>query len=213
MFKLFLPLYFVTTLFFSSIVPPSVFEERTTPVFNNCDNITAEVDGGQMFIKNIQAAHAIIDVYKIRAGGGWVKAFGCNDNCGGEVTLKVEDKNNYKVHVKLFDNNWQMMCEREINTVAVKAAVVKGDCENVVINTSNNVMTIGNLDSPIKHVDVYKVGQGGGWTNVFSCKEKCGKSLNVNVEANQKYIVHVKMFSRDWKMICEKQIEHLTPPQ
>jgi hypothetical protein len=150
-------------------------------------------------------------VYKVRLGGGWVKIFGCNDDCGKELKVTVDEKKNYKVHVKMFDENWQLICEKEIDKQTMMvAAATKGSCDEMSINVADKTMSIANFKAPRAHIDVYKVLADGSWTNVFSCNDNCGKTASLGVEPNQKYHIHVKMFSRGWQLQCEKQMDYTT---
>jgi 5-formaminoimidazole-4-carboxamide-1-beta-D-ribofuranosyl 5'-monophosphate synthetase len=83
-------------------------------------------------------------------------------------------------------------------------------CDDLVIETADNNMTISNINAAHSHIDVYKVKGDGGWTNVFTCNDNCGKQALVTVEPKKKYIIHVKMFDANWTKICDKQIEHIT---
>jgi hypothetical protein len=79
-------------------------------------------------------------------------------------------------------------------------------CQNVEIDITEKVMTVMNLKAPHVHVDVYRVDKNMGWKNIFSCNDNCGETLTVNVKERQHYIVHIKMFSKEWEKICERQM-------
>jgi hypothetical protein len=83
-------------------------------------------------------------------------------------------------------------------------------CDNVTIAMINDKLMISNLDSPHIQIDVYKVASGGGWTSVFTCKDNCGEETAVKVELEQNYIVHIKFFSAQWNILCEKKINYST---
>lgn len=79
-------------------------------------------------------------------------------------------------------------------------------CEDIEIDMTEKTMTVKNLVAPHSHVDVYKVDKNNGWKNIFACNDNCGQQVNVNVESKQHYIVHIKLFSKEWELICERQM-------
>jgi putative sterol carrier protein len=212
MFKLFMPIYVCLLWMNGSMTFPTVSTTSSTeklPI-SICDSVTVDVQGTELTVKNLDAPHTNLEVYKIRSSGGWVKVFSCNDDCGKELKVTVDEKKSYKVHVKMFDSNWQLICEKEIDKQTAIVKVPKGSCEELSISVADKTMSIANLNAARTQLDVYKVGSDGSWSNVFSCNDNCGKAASLVVESNQKYHLHVKMFTRGWQLICEKQMDYTT---
>jgi 5-formaminoimidazole-4-carboxamide-1-beta-D-ribofuranosyl 5'-monophosphate synthetase len=93
--------------------------------------------------------------------------------------------------------------------VPTTPSVFEEPCDELTIETADNTMTISNLKAAHTNMEVYKVGGDGGWTQIFTCNDNCGEQATVKVEAQKKYIIHVKMFDANWAKICDKQIEHI----
>jgi hypothetical protein len=201
--KLFI-LLTVTTGLINFNSPPSVKTDNSP-----CDEITINTQGDKMTIANLTAAHTHVDVYKIKGDGGWVSLFSCNDNCGKEATVAVEAQKKYLVHVKMFDVNWNKICEKQIEQTTTGDATETGEtpsCNNVTVTANENTLTVANVKAPHSHVDIYKVRGDGGWDAVFSCNDNCQETITTAADVKQKYIIHVKYFTEGWAVICDKQI-------
>lgn len=185
-------------------LPPSVSEAP-------CEDLAIASADNTLTISNITAAHTNMEVYKVRGDGGWTQVFACNDNCGKQATVTVEPKKNYIVHIKMFDDNWAKVCEKEIpHTTTGEPAELEAvpTCDNVTVGIQDGTMTVSNIKAPHSHVDIYKVRADGGWDTVSSCNDNCTETITTPAEAKQKYIVHVKLFTEAWGVICDKQIEY-----
>jgi hypothetical protein len=185
----------------------------TTPSVSDepCDDLAIETVDNTTTISNIKAAHTNMEVYKVRGDGGWTQVFSCNDNCGEQVTFKVEPATPYLVHVKMFDANWAKVCDKQINYKSHgEAQNTEGgpSCDNVTVAIQDGTMTVSNIKAPHSHVDIYKVRADSGWDKVSECNDNCKETITTEVDAKQKYIVHVKLFSEAWGVICDKQIEY-----
>jgi hypothetical protein len=162
-------------------------------------------------ISNFTAAHTNMEVYKIRADGGWTQIFSCNDNCGQQATVKVEAQKKYKIHVKMFDADWKLISEKTIPHTAsgeTSDTEVPPSCDNVTVSGDENGLTVANVKAPHTHVDIYKVRADGGWDNIFSCNDNCKETITTQANAKFKHIVHVKLFGEDWQLVSEKKIEY-----
>ncbi len=184
----------------------------TTPsVSEPCDAVSIESADNVLTISNLKAAHSNMEVYKVRADGGWTQIFNCNDNCGGQATVKVEANKKYIVHVKMFDANWNMLCEKQIQH-STSGEVMQDDaqpsCDNVNVSGNENGLTVANVKAPHSHVDIYAVRGDGGWDNIFSCNDNCKETITAQANAKYKHVVHVKLFSEAWQLVCEKNIEY-----
>lgn len=92
-------------------------EADNTETQPSCDNVTLSIENGMMFINNIKAPHANIDIYKVRADGGWDKILACNDSCKETITTEADVKQKYIIHVKYFSEAWQVVCDKQIEYV------------------------------------------------------------------------------------------------
>lgn len=83
--------------------------------------------------------------------------------------------------------------------------------DGVIIKSNGDKMTVANVRAPHSHIDVYKILPGGGWQAIFSCNDNCGDHAHVDVEPNQAYLIHVKLFSHNWELMCDKKLNYTTP--
>jgi hypothetical protein len=90
-------------------------ETTDTETPPSCDNITVSGDENGLSVANIKAPHSHVDIYKVRADGGWETIFTCNDNCPETITVaKANAKYKHIVHVKLFGEDWKLVSEKKI---------------------------------------------------------------------------------------------------
>jgi hypothetical protein len=177
-----------------------------------CDALSIESADNTLTITNFKAAHTNMEVYKVRGDGGWTQIFSCTDNCGQQATVKVEAQKKYKIHVKMFDADWKLVCEKNItHTASGEPTDVETppSCANVRVSGDESGLTVTNVKAPHSHVDIYKVRADGGWETIFMCNDNCPETITAKANAKYKHIVHVKLFSEDWKLVCEKNIEYM----
>jgi hypothetical protein len=198
------------------------------------DGVIIKSNGDKMTVANVRAPHSHIDVYKIMPGGGWQAIFSCNDNCGDHAHVDVEPNQAYLIHVKLFTQDWELMCDKKLNyttpyhhgggyggghtdnhgtptTHHDTPSYGTPSCDGINVSmTQRGKMRIENLNAPHEQIDVYKVLPGGGWERAFACNDNCGEQVFVNVVPNQKYIINVKMFNQDWSLIGDRKIDYTT---
>jgi hypothetical protein len=183
--------------------PPSVSDSP-------CDALSIESADNVLTISNLKAAHTNLEVYKVRGDGGWAQLFSCADNCGNDIKVNVEAQKKYLIHVKMFDANWNKICEKHINHTASgeSDSDAPPSCETVAVSNEGSNLTVAHVKAPHSHVDIYKVRADGGWTKIYDCNDQCNETITAKTTPQYKHIVHIKLFSESWQLVCEKKIEH-----
>jgi hypothetical protein len=92
----------------------------------------------------------------------------------------------------------------------IQPAFAIAPCDEAIIAMQNNQMVISNINAPHKQIDIYKINFGGGWESISKCNDTCGESTSIVVEPQQQYMVHIKLFSADWRTVCDKKINYTT---
>ena len=185
--------------------PPSVSDDP-------CASLSIESVDNTLTISNFKAAHTNMEVYKVRANGSWAQIFSCSDNCSEQATVKVEAQKKYVVHVKMFDADWKKICDKNIpHTASGETTDVETppSCDNITVSGDENGLTVANVKAPHSHVDIYKVRADGGWETIYMCNDDCKETITAKANAKYKHIVHVKLFTEDWKLVSEKNIEYM----
>jgi hypothetical protein len=187
-------------------------EDSPSEPTDACAALSIESADNTLTISNFTASHTNMEVYKVRADGGWTQIFSCTDNCGEQATVKVEAQKKYKIHVKMFDADWKLICEKNIqHTASGETTDVETppSCDNITVSGDENGLTVANIKAPHSHVDIYKVRADGGWESIYMCNDNCPETITTaKANAKYKHIVHVKLFTEDWKLASEKNIEY-----
>jgi hypothetical protein len=213
MLKLIMPIYFcilwVNSLTISTSEKTNIADNKT-PNYS-CDDVMVDVQGDEMLINNISAPHANVEIFLRKSNGDWGKIFGCSDNCGKDVKINISDKIKYKVRIRLFNDDWHLICEKNIEAQSTKSLSLTGPCSEVSVSVANKTLFLGNITTKKAQIDVYKILSDGSWKSIFSCDNTCGKSASMDIEANQKYFIHIKMYGQDGQLLCVKKMDYLTP--
>jgi hypothetical protein len=213
MLKLIMPIYFcilwVNSLTISTSETTKIADIKT-PNFS-CDDVMVDVQGDEMLINNVLAPHANLEVFKLKPNGDWLKVFGCSDNCEKSIKLNILEASKYKVRIRLFNDDWHLICEKNIEAQSSKSLSLTGPCSEVSLKTASKTMFLGNISAKKAQIDVYKVLSDGSWSSIFSCDNTCGKSVSMDIEANQKYFIHIKMYGQDGQLLCVKKMDYTTP--
>jgi hypothetical protein len=204
-------IFYVFFQFISTTTPSvknSISSENASVQTNSstpCEDVDIDMSEKVMTIKNLKAPHVHIDVYKVDKNNGWKNVFTCNDNCGGpQMTVNVEPKQHYIVHIKFFSQQWEKICERQMTLDATNNQTT---CDDVSVVTDDDKITIGNLTAPHQNVEIYQVEQSGAWTKVKSCND-CPDDFSTKIQPKQKHLIFIKMFDKQWAQICQKEIEY-----
>jgi hypothetical protein len=213
MLKLIMPIYFCILWVNSLTILPierTKIDYKKTINFS-CDDVIVDVQGDEMLINNLLAPHANVEVFKMKPSGDWLKVFGCSDNCEKSIKLNILEKNKYKVRIRLFNDDWHLICEKNIEAQSTKSLTSTGPCGEISLNVANKTLFLKNINAKKAQIDVYKVLSDGSWTSVFSCDNTCGKSASMDIEPNQKYFIHIKMYGQDGQLTCVKKMDYTAP--
>jgi hypothetical protein len=213
MLKLIMPIYFcilwVNSLTISTSEKTKIADNKT-PNYS-CDDVMVDVQGDEMLINNVSAPHANVEIFLRKSNGDWGKIFGCSDNCSKDIKINISDKTKYKVRIRLFNDDWHLICEKNIEAQSSKSLSLTGPCNEISLNIANKTLFLGNITTKKAQIDVYKILSDGSWSSIFSCDNTCGKSVSMDIEANQKYFIHIKMYGQDGQLLCVKKMDYTTP--
>jgi hypothetical protein len=213
MLKLIMPIYFcilwVNSLTISTSEKTNIADKKT-PNYS-CDDVMVDVQGDEMLINNVSAPHANVEIFLRKSNGDWGKIFGCSDNCSKDIKINISDKTKYKVRIRLFNDDWHLICEKNIEAQSSKSLSLTGPCSEISLNIANKTLFLGNITTKKAQIDVYKILSDGSWSSIFSCDNTCGKSVSMDIEANQKYFIHIKMYGQDGQLLCVKKMDYTTP--
>ncbi len=153
--------------------------------YSSCGNVV--LDGDEVIFSGIDAPH--FEVYILSST---TLMLSCSDNdCGPSVSMTDYPSDNYRITIFFYDENWDYIC-------GAYEDVVIGVCENVVIETDGNDLSISGLSAA--HV-ITKVWQSDG-TAVLNCTDDCEESITLSDLSGDSYFVQVDLFDENWDRIC-----------
>lgn len=87
---------------------------------NNCEDLVVKGFNTSIKIMGLTAPIEDVKVYDTN-GENWELIFSCNNDCEAEIALQDLQGGDYHVEVKMFDANWEQLCQENID-------VKVGDC-------------------------------------------------------------------------------------
>ncbi len=82
-----------------------------------------------------------------------------------------------------------------------------GTCDDIIISTSPNSISISQLDFPNINIQIFT----SSWSLYFSCVNNCGDPLVLNNVPEGGYIVSVKTFDENWQQVCDLLEDQTVP--
>lgn len=123
-------------------------------------------------IAGLDAPHYVVKVYD----EDWNRILNCIDDC---TSVGAYEDGLYRVHVILFDEDWQYLCETDFLKITINSEVIPLDCSDIITNISDLIIENGQARREVT-ID-FQTPEGQKTDVILNyralCPDVCGFSL------------------------------------